>query len=54
MSIIYQSRDSSLFYVIEEYTVDQQLWVRYNNSEGKEFTCLKEAFLQRFTPLEQL
>ena len=52
MAIIYTDTNSRFFYVIERYTVDQKDWVRYTNSMGEEFTCLKEAFDFRFHPVE--
>lgn len=53
MAIIYTDGQNRFFYVVERYTVDQNDWVRYTNTMGEEFTCLKEAFDQRFTPTEQ-
>jgi hypothetical protein len=53
MAIIYQDQNSRFFYVQERYTVDQKDWIRYTNAMGEEFTCLDEAFLDRFTPVEQ-
>lgn len=53
MAIIYTDRQDKFFYIQERYTVDQQDWIRYTNTMGEEFTCLKEAFEERFTPQEQ-
>lgn len=53
MAIIYRDSNDRFFYVQERYTVDQNDWIRYTNTMGEEFTCLKEAFLNRFTPVEQ-
>lgn len=53
MAIIYKDKDSRFFYVQERYTVDQNDWIRYTNTMGEEFTCLKEAFDERFIPMEQ-
>ena len=53
MAIIYRDHNSRFFYVQERYTVDQNDWVRYTNTIGEEFTCLVEAFNQRFTQVEQ-
>lgn len=38
------------FYTVLEtwYENGQDLWVRYTNREGKEFSCRAEAFLNRF------
>jgi hypothetical protein len=53
MAIIYTDRQGKFFYIRDRYTVDQTDWVRYTNSIGEEFTCLKEAFEERFIPQEQ-
>jgi hypothetical protein len=53
MSIIYRDSQDKLFYVQERYTVDQNDWIRYTNTMGEEFTCLEEAFNERFTPTEK-
>ena len=53
MAIIYTDGRNRFFYVVEHYQVDQKDWIRYTNSMGEEFTCLVEAFDQRFTPVEQ-
>ena len=53
MSIIYRGPDGRFFYVVERYTVDQNDWVRYTNTMGEEFTCLKAAFDERYTKTEQ-
>ena len=53
MAIIYTDNNSKYFYVIERYTVGQQDWIKYKNTTGEEFTCLKEAFENRFKPQEQ-
>jgi hypothetical protein len=53
MAIIYQDNYGKFFYVVEHYTVDQADWIRYTNTMGEEFTCLREAFEERFTPQEQ-
>ena len=31
------------------YVPEHQLWVRYKNRAGKEFTCRAEAFVNRFS-----
>ena len=53
MAIIYRGPDGHIFYVVERYTVDQKDWIRYTNTMGEEFTCLKEAFDERFKKMEQ-
>lgn len=53
MAIIYTDGQNRFFYIVERYTVDQNDWIRYTNSIGEEFTCLVEAFNQRFIPVEQ-
>jgi uncharacterized protein len=53
MAIVYTDGNSRFFYVVERYTVGQQDWIKYKNTTGEEFTCLKEAFDARFTPMEQ-
>ena len=53
MAVIYTDKHGKFFYVQERYTVDQMDWIRYTNTMGEEFTCLVEAFEQRFIPQEQ-
>ena len=53
MAIIYTDRQGKFFYIQEQYTVDQKDWIRYTNTMGEEFTCLEEAFNERFIPQEQ-
>ena len=53
MAIIYKDCDTRFFYVVERYTIDQNDWIRYTNAMGEEFTCLQEAFDERFQPVEQ-
>jgi hypothetical protein len=53
MAIVYKDGHSRFFYVIERYQIDQNNWVRYTNAMGEEFTCRKEAFDERFIPMEQ-
>jgi hypothetical protein len=41
-----------IFEVVEHYLVEQDPWVRYINTETlQEYTCRREAFQQRFSPL---
>ena len=53
MATIYKDRQGKFFYVQERYTVDQNDWIRYTNTTGEEFSCLVEAFEERFNQLEQ-
>lgn len=53
MAIVYTDTQGKLFYIVQRYQVDQNDWIRYTNTMGEEFTCLKEAFDHRFTPREQ-
>ena len=53
MAIVYTDGRSRFFYVVERYQIEQTDWVRYTNSTGEEFTCRKEAFDERFIPMEQ-
>lgn len=52
MAIVYTDGHNRFFYIVERYQVDQTEWIRYTNTMGEEFTCLYEAFLDRFTPVE--
>ena len=53
MAIVYTDGHSRFFYITERYTVAQQDWVKYKNTSGEEFTCVKEAFEFRFQLVEQ-
>jgi hypothetical protein len=53
MAIVYTDGNSKFFYIVERYTVEQTDWIKYKNTTGEEFTCLKQAFEFRFRPLEQ-
>ena len=53
MAIVYTDGKDKFFYVVERYTVGQADWIKYKNTTGEEFTCLKEAFDARFIPMEQ-
>lgn len=53
MAIVYTDGKGKFFYVVERYTVDQAGWIKYKNTTGEEFTCLKEAFEARFHQTEQ-
>lgn len=52
MAIVYTDGSNRFFYIVERYQVDQTDWIRYTNSMGEEFTCLREAFDFRFQPVE--
>jgi hypothetical protein len=48
----FSSADGEVFVVEEVKQVDKELWVYYNNSKtGQRYSCLLEAFSQRFQPL---
>lgn len=45
--------DGKIFTVEEVKQVDQELWVYYNSVEtGDKYSCLLEAFTERFHPME--
>jgi hypothetical protein len=39
------------FTVISVTALDGKIWVFYRNTQGTEFSCWEETFLQRFTPV---
>lgn len=44
------SKDMQVFSVQEIWYKDNHdLWVRYSNSTGQDFTCRAEAFVNRFS-----
>jgi hypothetical protein len=50
----FRSPDGDVFEVREVSQVDNQLWVYYNKvGADKEYSCLLEAFSQRFVLLEE-
>ena len=54
MATKFTSHDGKIFTVEEVKQVDKELWVYYNNSTtGEKYSCLLDAFSERFTPLEQ-
>jgi hypothetical protein len=54
MATQFTSADGKIFTVEEVRQVDNELWVHYNNSKtGDRYSCLLEAFSERFKPLEQ-
>lgn len=54
MATQFTSHDGKIFTVEEVVQVDKQLWVHYNNVKtGDRYSCLLEAFSERFQPLEQ-
>ena len=53
MKTRFTSADGKIFAVEEVKQVDKELWVYYNNvNSGDKYSCLLEAFTQRFQPLE--
>jgi hypothetical protein len=53
MATQFTSQDGKIFTVEEVVQVDQKLWVYYNNSKtGDRYSCLLDAFSERFKPLE--
>jgi hypothetical protein len=54
MATKFTSADGKIFTVEEVKQVDKELWVYYTNIEtNNKYSCLLEAFSQRFTPQEQ-
>jgi len=52
MATRFTSSDNKVFVVEEVRQVDRDLWVYYNNaSTGQKYSCLLDAFSQRFQPL---
>jgi hypothetical protein len=52
MSTRFSSADGKIFIVEEVKQIDQELWVYYNNAKtGQKYSCLLEAFSQRFQPM---
>ena len=52
MATRFTSVDGKIFAVEEVKQVDSELWVYYNNSmTGEKYSCLLEAFSQRFQPI---
>ena len=53
MATRFKSADGKIFTVEEVKQVDKELWVYYNNIKtGDKYSCLLEAFSQRFQPME--
>jgi hypothetical protein len=53
MATRFTSADGKIFTVEEVMQVDSELWVYYNNAKtGDKYSCLLEAFTQRFQPME--
>lgn len=53
MATRFKSQDGKIFTVEEVVQVDKELWVYYNNVKtGDKYSCLLEAFSERFQPLE--
>jgi len=52
MATRFTSSDGKIFTVEEVKQVDKELWVYYNNIKtGDKYSCLLEAFSQRFQPM---
>jgi len=48
---VYFSADSSQFEVVDFWVEQGEPWVKYINTQTeKEYTCLHEAFINRFFP----
>ena len=53
MATRFTSHDGKIFTVEEVVQVDKQLWVYYNSVEtGDKYSCLLDAFSERFKPME--
>jgi hypothetical protein len=53
MATRFTSPDGKIFTVEEVKQIDSELWVYYNNIKtGDKYSCLLEAFSQRFQPVE--
>jgi len=53
MKTRFASTDGKIFTVEEVNQVDKELWVHYNNAEtGDKYSCLLDAFTERFKPIE--
>jgi hypothetical protein len=54
MATRFISADGKIFLVNEVIQIDKELWVHYNSIEtGNKYSCLLDAFSERFKPLEQ-
>jgi hypothetical protein len=52
MKTRFSSSDGKVFVVEEVRQVGQELWVHYyNDKTGQQYSCLLDAFSQRFFPL---
>jgi hypothetical protein len=52
MATRFTSSDNKVFVVEEVKQVDKELWVYYHNaSTGQKYSCLLDAFSQRFHPM---
>jgi len=50
----FKSQDGQLFQVSEVVQVDKELWVHYIKVKTEEkYSCLLEAFSERFKPTEE-
>jgi hypothetical protein len=52
MATRFTSSDGKIFIVEEVRQVDQELWVYYHDDiTGQQYSCLLDAFSQRFFPM---
>ena len=52
MATRFSSPDGKVFVVEEVRQVEKDLWVYYHNvATGQEYSCLLDAFSQRFQPI---
>jgi hypothetical protein len=50
------SDHSKKFIVLSEVCVDDKVWIHYRDEAGdppQEYSCYKDSFLSRFTPLPE-
>jgi hypothetical protein len=53
MATKFTSANGKIFVVEEVKQIDKELWVYYHNAEtGQQYSCLLDAFSQRFHPVE--
>ena len=53
MATRFTSADGRVFIVEEVRQVDKDLWVHYHDAKtGQQYSCLLDAFSQRYFPLE--
>lgn len=50
----FRSQDGQIFQVSEIVRVDKELWVHYTKVKTEDkYSCLLEAFSERFCPMEE-